>query len=299
MPLLPFKLNQAGRHHIPRQKHKITNWPAYDASLRQRGSLTVWFTDEAITAWAAEPRTTRGGQPWYSPLVWGFWCQAGFQVSRSCSSAVPRLKVFALTIRGEPAIRCDPRTAILSSVGSTRDPDQEAAKRFGGEAPRRRAHSGDGIEAMGECGSPPPRIVNGSLSRPASGCRNCVLAAYRAGRSGRRPKHDPLRHGAGDHHAPQRHPQLARERRNHGGLACALGGLGARPVPLHDCAVFLEPEEPPGELDQATAHASVSRLRQPPLPALGAALVGRSREPGIARDRPSIPQVAGQHLPHQ
>src|SRR5918995_1159124 len=69
MPLLPFKLNQAGRHHIPRQKHKVTNWPAYDTSLRQRGSLTVWFTDKAITAWAAEPRTTRGGQPWYSPLA--------------------------------------------------------------------------------------------------------------------------------------------------------------------------------------------------------------------------------------
>jgi hypothetical protein len=69
MPTLPFKLNQAGRHHIPRQKHKVTNWPAYDASLRQRGSLTVWFTDDAITAWEAEPRTTRGGQPWYSELA--------------------------------------------------------------------------------------------------------------------------------------------------------------------------------------------------------------------------------------
>src|SRR4051812_5123805 len=69
MPTLPFKLNQAGRHHIPRQQHKVTNWPAYDASLRQRGSLTVWFTEEAITAWKAEPRTTRGGQPWYSELA--------------------------------------------------------------------------------------------------------------------------------------------------------------------------------------------------------------------------------------
>jgi DDE family transposase len=66
---LPFKLNYAGRHHIPRQKHKVTNWPAYDASLRQRGSLTVWFSDEAIAAWTAEPRTTRGGQPWYSALA--------------------------------------------------------------------------------------------------------------------------------------------------------------------------------------------------------------------------------------
>ena len=69
MPILPFKLNQAGRHHIPRQRRKVTNWPAYDASLRQRGSLTVWFTDEAMAAWRAEPRTTRGGQPWYSELA--------------------------------------------------------------------------------------------------------------------------------------------------------------------------------------------------------------------------------------
>jgi hypothetical protein len=47
----------------------VTNWPDYEASLRQRGSLTVWFTEEAIAAWAAAARTTRGGQPWYSPLA--------------------------------------------------------------------------------------------------------------------------------------------------------------------------------------------------------------------------------------
>jgi transposase len=69
MPALPFKLNQDRRHHIPRQQHKVTNWPAYEAGLRQRGSLTVWFTDEAVAAWAAAPRTTRGGQPSYSPLA--------------------------------------------------------------------------------------------------------------------------------------------------------------------------------------------------------------------------------------
>jgi transposase len=66
---VPFKLNQDRRHHIPRQKHKVTNWRDYDASLRQRGSLTVWFSDEAIEAWHAEPRTTRGGQSRYSPLA--------------------------------------------------------------------------------------------------------------------------------------------------------------------------------------------------------------------------------------
>jgi hypothetical protein len=40
-------------------------WPAYEASSRQRGSLTVRFSDDAIAAWAAERRTT--------------WSQCGFE----------------------------------------------------------------------------------------------------------------------------------------------------------------------------------------------------------------------------
>src|SRR3954470_11705539 len=69
MPALPFKLNQDRRHHIPGQKRKVTNWREYDESLRRRGSLTVWFSDEAVEAWEAERRTSRGGQPAYSDLA--------------------------------------------------------------------------------------------------------------------------------------------------------------------------------------------------------------------------------------
>jgi hypothetical protein len=66
---VPFKANADRRHHIPKQRHRVTNWAAYDAGLRARGSLTVWFTTEAIEAWRAEPRTGRGGQPLYSALA--------------------------------------------------------------------------------------------------------------------------------------------------------------------------------------------------------------------------------------
>jgi hypothetical protein len=66
---MPFKVNAGRRRHIPKQQHRVTNWSEYDAALRQRGSLTIWFTDEAIAAWRAEPRTTRGGQPQYSALA--------------------------------------------------------------------------------------------------------------------------------------------------------------------------------------------------------------------------------------
>src|SRR4051794_24901526 len=50
-------------------RSRVTNWAAYDAALRARGSLTVWFTPEAVAAWAAAPRTSRGGQPPYSDLA--------------------------------------------------------------------------------------------------------------------------------------------------------------------------------------------------------------------------------------
>ena len=66
---MPFKVNADRRHHIPRQRDRVTNWSEYDAGLRQRGSLTVWFSEEAIAAWRAEPRTTPGGQPHYSALA--------------------------------------------------------------------------------------------------------------------------------------------------------------------------------------------------------------------------------------
>ena len=68
-PRLPFEANADRRHRIPKQRHRVTNWAEYDAALRQRGSLTVWFSEEAIAAWRAEPRATRGGQPSFSALA--------------------------------------------------------------------------------------------------------------------------------------------------------------------------------------------------------------------------------------
>ena len=66
---MPFKADAARRHRTPRQRHRVTNWAEYDAALRRRGSLTVWFTEEVLAAWRAEPRTTPGGQPSYSALA--------------------------------------------------------------------------------------------------------------------------------------------------------------------------------------------------------------------------------------
>ena len=52
-PIMPFELHSKGRRHIPRQRHRVANWREYDATLRYRGSLTIWFTPDAIAGWNA------------------------------------------------------------------------------------------------------------------------------------------------------------------------------------------------------------------------------------------------------
>ncbi|RJF84175.1 hypothetical protein D3877_06160 [Azospirillum cavernae] len=79
---MPNKHNADRRRHIPKMRFQVTNWAAYEASLRRlsvkpffawrrqrklclrerRGSLTLWVSDAAIAAWRAAPRTPPGGQ---------------------------------------------------------------------------------------------------------------------------------------------------------------------------------------------------------------------------------------------
>jgi len=66
---VPFKANQDRRHHIPKQRHRVTNWAAYDIALRQRGSLTVWFTEAAIAAWRPSRAARLAASPRYSALA--------------------------------------------------------------------------------------------------------------------------------------------------------------------------------------------------------------------------------------
>lgn len=66
---MPHKFNTARRHHIPKMKFRMTNWPDYEAGLRRRGSLTLCVTSDALAGWRAPRRRTRGGQPRYSDLA--------------------------------------------------------------------------------------------------------------------------------------------------------------------------------------------------------------------------------------
>jgi hypothetical protein len=59
---MPYRFNKPRRHRIPRARYRVQNWPEYDRALRQRGSLTVWVTPQALAAWQP-PRTGRRGRP--------------------------------------------------------------------------------------------------------------------------------------------------------------------------------------------------------------------------------------------
>ena len=57
---MPYQANAARRHQFPKTKYQVKNWHEYDQALQQRGSLTVWVTPEAISAWQAPPTGRRG-----------------------------------------------------------------------------------------------------------------------------------------------------------------------------------------------------------------------------------------------
>ena len=48
---MPNKHNTDRRHHIPKMKFKVQNWPEFEAGLRRRGSLTLWIEDAALAQW--------------------------------------------------------------------------------------------------------------------------------------------------------------------------------------------------------------------------------------------------------
>ena len=45
---MPHKRNADHHHYIPKMAFKVQNWPAYEAGLRRRGSLTLWIEDAAL-----------------------------------------------------------------------------------------------------------------------------------------------------------------------------------------------------------------------------------------------------------
>ena len=50
----------------PKEKYQLTNWPSYNAGLKQRGSLTLWLSDELAQQWYHQGEAKKGGQLRYA-----------------------------------------------------------------------------------------------------------------------------------------------------------------------------------------------------------------------------------------
>lgn len=51
-----------------KNKYKIINWKEYNESLKQRGSITIWISKEALELWKYTGPKLKGGQKKYSDL---------------------------------------------------------------------------------------------------------------------------------------------------------------------------------------------------------------------------------------
>ncbi|WP_027681781.1 IS5 family transposase [Rhizobium leguminosarum] len=129
---MPHKFNADRREKIVKQKFQVTNWPAYNESLRQRGDLTIWVSDEALCLWRAPRRTLWGGQPKYSDLamtlcltlrvVYGLPLRQTHGLMRSVAAlmgfdiAVPDFSTFSRRSKGLVLPSVKPRTRTSGPV---------------------------------------------------------------------------------------------------------------------------------------------------------------------------------------
>ena len=50
-------------------KYSVKNWSEYEQGLRNRGDVTIWFGEDAISGWVPRGSRSRGAQRRYSDLA--------------------------------------------------------------------------------------------------------------------------------------------------------------------------------------------------------------------------------------
>jgi hypothetical protein len=63
---MPYKFNESRRHKIKKALYKVTNWAEYNDALRNRGDITIWFTQDAVDNWRPAKTGGRGRPVEYS-----------------------------------------------------------------------------------------------------------------------------------------------------------------------------------------------------------------------------------------
>jgi hypothetical protein len=64
-----MKYRKRSQYKYAKFPYRIRNWPEYEAGLRRRGDLTIWFSDDAIKSWRAPTSGRPGGQRIYANIA--------------------------------------------------------------------------------------------------------------------------------------------------------------------------------------------------------------------------------------
>ena len=114
-------------------KYRGRNWAEYEKGLRQRGDITVWFSEDAIKDWNAKPTGKPGGQTKYSDIA--------------IVTALTLKNLFALPLRQTEGLL----TSLLRLMGLELDvPDHTTLSRRGSkvEVPLHKGPQEESIELM-------------------------------------------------------------------------------------------------------------------------------------------------------
>ena len=64
-----MKYPKRSQYKYAKSQYRVRNWAEYEAGLKKRGGLTVWFSDEALDAWRETPSGKPGGQRTYADIA--------------------------------------------------------------------------------------------------------------------------------------------------------------------------------------------------------------------------------------
>ena len=185
-------------------RYRTLNWSAYNAALRERGSLTVWF--DPGMAWHAAPSGKRGGQAVYSDaaiqacltikVLFGLPLRqtTGFVASLlklagldwpapDHSTLCRRQKTLAVQLpyRGSPG----PLNLLVDSTGiKVRGEGEWHARKYGGARRRvwRKVHLAVDERSL-EVRAVEGERANAAISATRPFCRTCSVRSPRASRS--------------------------------------------------------------------------------------------------------------------
>ena len=57
---MPYKYNQSRRHHFKKSVTRIQDWKSYNKSLKKRGDMTIWLSQDVIDQWHGKDRIYDG-----------------------------------------------------------------------------------------------------------------------------------------------------------------------------------------------------------------------------------------------